>query len=88
MDPLATPNTNITYKSIFFFQRNNNFPQGKISNWGKTGVVVSVIGASLAWMTYQEIQKQTFELGRQNDLEEVSQGMQTKEEYIKKYYKR
>lgn len=49
---------------------------------------MSVIGASLAWMTYQEIQKQTFELGRQNDLEEVSQGMQTKEEYIKKYYKR
>lgn len=69
--------------------------------WGKLGFGVGLFTAAVAsatcYYTYQQVlaarqqnealDRQNIALDRQNDLEEVAQGLMTKEEYLKKYPK-
>ncbi len=77
-------------KSIFSFSwhthTHNHIPQPKSINWTRLGFFVACGGLFIAGVTYYhtvEAQKQTAEMKRKNDLEEVSLGLRTKEEYKK-----
>ena len=85
-------------KGIFNFSRNtfnNHYPPApKATNWGHFGVVAAVGTLLLSGATYYHTarqtiaaERQTYEFKRQNDLEELSQGLINKEEYNKRHPK-
>lgn len=80
-----------SHKSLFSFSHhtNNHYypPQSKGVNWGRFGFIVACGGMLISGATYYHTTRQTYEFKRQNDLEELSQGLITKEEYQKRHPK-
>lgn len=78
-------------QSIFGFswnshQHTHNYPpKPKMSNWGKVGILLTAGTFVLGAGSYYHLSRQTTELVRQNDLEEVAQGLRSKESYLEKY---
>jgi len=76
-------------KSLFSFSYNNHNhhypPQPKTTTWGRLGIFVALGGVVISGATYYHMQRQTYEFTRQNDLEELSQGLITKEEYQERH---
>ena len=87
-----------SHKSLFSFSKHthNHYhpPQTKGVNWGRFGFFVACGGMIISGATYYHTtlqtaaaQRQTYEFKRQNDLEELAQGLITKEEYQKRHPK-
>lgn len=90
--PDSTPPISNKSKQFIFFQKNNNnvhniIPNAAISRMGLLRLFCSVcIGGGIilyAKKTYDAQMQNNFEITRQNDAKEVSQGFMTREEYIK-----
>lgn len=81
----------------FSYHNNNNhhhYPKPRMSSWGKFGIGLGVctlcVGSYTAYNSYLTTQAallQVSALQRQNDLQEVSQGIMSKEEYKIKWQK-
>jgi len=85
-------------RSIFHYSKNiNNYhrPLPKNAHWGKAGFFLGFGSLVISGATYyhvaqqtEEARIQTLEFRTQNDLEEVSQGLKTKEEYLATWSKK
>ena len=76
--------------SLFSFHRhNNNHKHNQLPSWQKAGIISGCVGLAAACFTayYTKIQADFGKMQRQNDLEELSQGLITKEEYSRRWPK-
>ena len=77
--------------SLFSFSKHvhNHYhpPQPKGFAWARLGFFVACGGMMISGATYYHTRLQTYEFKRQNDLEELAQGLITKEEYQKRHPK-
>jgi hypothetical protein len=89
--PINTPRNFLGFSKHTHNHNHYHPPQPKTTGWSRFGVIAALGTLAVGSATYYhtrlqtaELQKQTQEFKRQNDLEELSQSLMTKEEYHKR----